>query len=63
MSKITKLEHVAKGAAASLYTIVFNNDDLSEFAKYIVKFKDNARLKRDYQIILLALDKIMKKVH
>ena len=61
MSKITKLEHVAKGAAASLYTIVFNNDDLSEFAKYIVKFKDNARLKRDYQIILLALDKIMKE--
>ncbi|MBP3419100.1 MAG: hypothetical protein J6K74_00710 [Marinifilaceae bacterium] len=61
MSKITKLEHVAKGISASLYTIVFNNDDLSEFAKFIVKFKDNARLKRDYQIILLALDKIMKQ--
>lgn len=26
-----------------------------------MKFKDNARLKRDYQIILLALDKIMKQ--
>lgn len=61
MSKITRLEHVAKGISASLYTIVFNNDDLSEFAKFIMKFKDNAQLKRDYQIILLALDKIMKQ--
>ena len=61
MSKITRLEHVTKGISASLYTIVFNNDDLSEFAKFIMKFKDNAQLKRDYQIILLALDKIMKQ--
>ena len=61
MSKITRLEHVAKGISASLYTIVFNNDDLSEFAKFIMKFNDNAQLKRDYQIILLALDKIMKQ--
>lgn len=42
----------------SLYTIIFENSEVSEFEKFMEKFKDNATLQRDYQLILLALDKI-----
>ena len=42
----------------SLYTITFENDELSEFEKFMEKFRDNATLQRDYQMILLALEKI-----
>lgn len=42
----------------SLYTIIFENSEISEFEKFMEKFKDNATLQRDYQLILLALDKI-----
>ena len=52
---------VEQGNSASLYTISFVKDDLSEFAKFMSNFKDNARLQRDYQIILLALQRIMEK--
>lgn len=42
----------------SLYTITFENSEVSEFEKFMETFKDNATLQRDYQLILLALDKI-----
>ncbi|MDE6304730.1 MAG: hypothetical protein K2M01_07920, partial [Paramuribaculum sp.] len=45
---------------ASLYTIIFENDDMSEFSKFLTRFKDNGRLKRDYQLILYALKKILE---
>ncbi len=31
--KSVKLEHVAASEAASLYTIIFENDNMSEFSK------------------------------
>ncbi len=61
MNKIATIEPVEQGNSASLYTISFVKDDLSEFAKFMSNFKDNARLQRDYQIILLALQRIMEK--
>ena len=33
---------------------------MSEFAKFMTRFKDNGRLKRDYQLILYALNKILE---
>ena len=60
MNKTATIEPVEQGNSASLYTISFVKDDLSEFAKFMSNFKDNARLQRDYQIILLALQRIME---
>lgn len=44
----------------SLYSICFNGDELSEYEKFLTMFKDNARLNRDFQTILLALAKIVE---
>ena len=60
MSKKATIESVEQSEVASLYTISFENDNHSEFAKFMTNFKDNARLQRDYQIILLALQKILE---
>ena len=58
--KSLKLEPVKATETASLYTIIFENDDMSEFSKFLTRFKDNGRLQRDYQIILYALKKILE---
>ena len=60
MSRKATIEHIEQSDVASLYTISFENNNLSEFAKFMTNFKDNARLQRDYQIILLALQKILE---
>lgn len=56
-----KLNIVEQTETVSLYTIIFDNEEVSEFEKFIVKFKDNAKLQHDYQMILLALEKIMER--
>lgn len=43
-----------------MYSICFNGDELSEYEKFLSMFKDNARLNRDFQTILLALAKIVE---
>lgn len=53
-----KVDIIDQTELVSLYTIVFESDELSEFEKFMAKFKDNATLQRDYQMILLALEKI-----
>lgn len=55
-----KIEPVQSSEIASLYTIIFEDNDMSEFGKFLSRFKDNARLQRDYQIILYALQKILE---
>ena len=59
-TKKATLELVNKSEVASLYTILFENESASEFSKFMSKFKDSAHLQRDYQIILLALQKILE---
>ena len=59
--KQVKLNIVEQTETVSLYTIIFDNEEVSEFEKFIVKFKDNAKLQHDYQMILLALEKIMER--
>lgn len=56
--KHAKLNILEETEVVSLYTITFENEESSEFDKFISKFKDNATLKHDYQLILLALEKI-----
>ena len=55
-----KLEPVKASEIASLYAIIFENDDMSEFSKFLTRFKDNGILQRDYQMILYALKKILE---
>ena len=47
-----RIETVKATEKASLYTIIFEKDDLSEFSKFMKRFKDNGRIQRDYQLIL-----------
>lgn len=45
----------------SLYSICFSDNELSEYENFLVKFKDNAKLNRDFQTIILALEKIIER--
>ena len=59
MSKV-KILSVEQTEKAGLITICFENEDISEFEKFIQKFKDNAECKRDFQIILSALRRMLE---
>lgn len=56
--KDVTLKTIEQECVVCMYTLSFIEDELSEFEKFIKKFKDNARFKRDYQIIISALAKI-----
>lgn len=53
------LEFVDGSEKASLYTINFIGDSETEFGKFISKYKSDAKLSRDYQLIVAALVKIL----
>lgn len=57
MNEVT-VKTIENEGIVTMYTLSFVDDELSEFEKFIQKFKDNAQLKRDYQIIIYALAKI-----
>ena len=59
--KQARIEIVDQSEQVSLYTIIFETDGISEFEKFIEKFKDMATLQRDYQLILVALEKILSQ--
>lgn len=54
-----KLELVERGEQTTLYSICFENENLSEFGKFLTKFKDNAKLQRDFQTIVRVLEIIL----
>ncbi len=60
MVKQTTIKTIEQNDNVSLYSICFNGDELSEYEKFLTMFKDNARLNRDFQTILLALAKIVE---
>ena len=60
MAKQTTIKTIEQNDNVSLYSICFNGDELSEYEKFLTMFKDNARLNRDFQTILLALAKIVE---
>ncbi len=61
MSKIATVKTIEQNDNVSLYSICFNGDELSEYEKFLLAFKDNAVLNRDFQTILLALSKIIER--
>ena len=44
-----------------MFSICFDGHDLSEFEKFLNEFKDNATYNKDFNVILLALSKIIDK--
>lgn len=61
MSKITTIKTIEQNDNVSLYSICFNDNELSEYEKFLVNFRDNARLNKDFQTIILALEKIIER--
>ena len=46
---------------AGLFTIIFENENESEFVKFVSKFKDDAIRKNDLRIILNQIDGMLQK--
>lgn len=60
MAKSASIKTIEQNDNVSLYSICFNGDELSEYEKFLTNFRNNARLNRDFQTILLALSKIVE---
>lgn len=45
----------------SIFSICFEGNAESEFEKFLLEFKDNATYNKDFNVILLALAKIIDK--
>lgn len=52
------VKNIENKGIVTMYTIQFTGEELSEYEKFVQRFKDSAELKRDYQIIIYALSKI-----
>lgn len=52
------VKNIENEGVVTMYTIQFTGEELSEYEKFVQRFKDSAELKRDYQIIIYALSKI-----
>ena len=57
--KKAQLKTIEQNDNVSLYSICFNGNNVSEYEDFLMKFKDNSKLNKDFQIILLALEKII----
>lgn len=60
MKKVT-LKTIEQNDNVSLFSICFEENSQSEFEKFMSEFKDNATYNKDFNIILLALSKIIDK--
>ena len=61
MTKKITLKTIEQNEIVCLYSIVFEENDKSEFEKFLIEFKDNARLNKDFQTIIFALKKIIEQ--
>lgn len=59
--KEATLKTIEQNDNVCLYSICFDGNELSEYEKFLTEFKDNAKYNRDFNIILLALAKIIDK--
>ena len=57
--KKAQLKTIEQNDNVSLYSICFNGSEISEFEDFLIKFKDNSKLNKDFQTIILALEKII----
>ena len=60
MTKATLLS-LEQTDAAGLFTIIFEDENLSEFVKFVNKFKDDAIRKNELRIILNQIDVMLQK--
>ena len=59
--KNATLKTIESNDSVSLYSICFNGSDESEFEKFLIKFKDESKLNKDFQLILVALSRIVER--
>lgn len=60
MKKAT-LKTIESNDAVSLYSICFDGSEKSEFELFLSKFKEQSTLNKDFQLILVALAKIVER--
>ena len=60
MAKAT-LKTIEQNDNVGMFSICFNGSEVSEFEKFLNEFKDNATYNKDFNVILLALSKIIDK--
>ena len=58
--KSVNIKTIEQHDNVSLYSICFNGCEVSEFETFMLKFKDNAQYKKDYDTIIMALEKIIE---
>ena len=59
--KKAALKTIESNDSVSLYSICFNGSDESEFEKFLNEFKDESTLNKDFQLILMALSRIIER--
>ena len=60
MAKAT-LKTIEQNDNVGMSSICFDGSEVSEFEKFLNEFKDNATYNKDFNVILLALSKIIDK--
>ncbi len=60
MTKV-RLKTIEQNDNVGMFSICFDGSAESEFEKFLNEFKDNATYNRDFNVILLALSKIIDK--
>ena len=61
MTSVT-LKTIEQNDNVGMFSICFDGNEESEFEKFLNEFKDNATYNKDFNVILLALSKIIDKV-
>ena len=56
-----KIASIEQTETTALFSIVFEGEDESEFAKFQSKFIDNAKLVGDLRLIINVIEKMLKK--
>ena len=55
------LKTIEQNDNVGMFSICFDDSEVSEFEKFLNEFKDNATYNKDFNVILLALSKIIDK--
>lgn len=55
------LKTIEQNDNVGMFSICFDGSEVSEFGKFLNEFKDNATYNKDFNVILLALSKIIDK--
>lgn len=61
MAKEARLKTIEQNDNVGLYSICFNGNELSEFERFLDTFRNNGKYNREFNLILLALSKIIEK--